>query len=778
MRTPMLDTIAAALTATLSAGAASNLHAQAAAPAATSAAATYMERYREVASLEPAKDKVADVHHLVLQRDVGRLILESGKLYLLKPVGGRTVGALFEGRGRFVFTPPVPSERAALKQFAGDSTLDDSLHEAILFFADSTATQLEALTFGPGEAPGDMARHVGNLLNSLEGDHEGSFDAAVMGPFLNGETVGFFFARIARDHGDDVIFTLDPDQSESVRLYKPAARAHLGGGWGLVTSFPAAGQSASVTWEARDRLRVPHYKLDLRADEAATGNLTLAGTATLTLAAREPVGPWLRFVLARRLAADSARWSTGEAAALFKAEEEGTLWVRASRRMAAGDTLTLTVWYHGDMFYHYLNMFFIDPATAWYPYNALGPMLATFDITYHYPSQYPLVSIGELIDSSAEGPRVRVTHWIQRLPTEWATFNLGTFSFFHAQYEGAPQLDVLISEAAHSQVRQLSRGLATEQGNKSEAVAVDISNSLKLYTALFGRPTYDHFYVTEIPYGEGVSFPGMIDLSFGTFQNTSLNGFDEFFRAHEAAHQWWGSGVRQASYRDKWLTEGLASFSALWFVQVERKNSQQYFKFFDQYRADVEADQHDAGPIWLGFRDASVDAPRGYQVMIYEKGAWVFNMLRVLMLDLRTMSDDRFTATMRDYYQTFLGQAATTADFQHVVERHIGMPMDWFFDEWVKGTDIPTYHVAWKNESAEGGRFRIRLRVRQEHVPATFRMPVLVSADLGQDRIAHFRVDVQGASGEYVSPLLPAEAKNVTFNDLHAVLAEVKTEGW
>jgi len=37
---------------------------------------------------------------------------------------------------------------------------------------------------------------------------------------------------------------------------------------------------------------------------------------------------------------------------------------------------------------------------------------------------------------------------------------------------------------------------------------------------------------------------------------------------------------------------------------------------------------------------------------------------------------------------------------------------------------------------------------------------------------------VQGASGEYVSPLLPAKAKNVIFNDRHAVLAEVKTEGW
>ena len=750
------------------------------APSPGPVAATYMERYREVANLAPLPGKVADVNHLVLRRDAGQLILERGKLYLLSPVGGRTVGAVFEGDGRFVLTPPLPAEQAALQRYAGAATLDDSLHEAILIFADSTLDQLHGLTFGPGDLPGEVGNHVSSLISSFKGDHEGSFDEAVMGPLLNGETSGFFLARVARNHGEAVLFELNPALSEAVQLLQPVNRARWGANWAVVTQFAAAQRTEglSAAWVYRDRLRVPRYKLDMHVVEAVSGNLTLAGAATLTLVGQEPVGPWLHFSLHRRLAVDSARWGNGEAAATFKADQDEVLWVRAGRRLGVADTLTLTVYYHGDMFYHYLNLFYIEPGIAWFPFNAQGPMLATFDLTYHYPSQYPLVSIGELSDSSAEGSRVNVSHWIQRLPSEWATFNLGTFTFFHSQYEGAPSVDVLISEAAHAQVRQLTRGLEVEQSNKSQAVAVDISNSLKLYTALFGRAPYDHFYVTEIPYGEGVSFPGMIDLSFSTFQNTQLNGFDEFFRAHEAAHQWWGSGVRQASYRDKWLSEGLASFSALWYVQVERKTSEQYFKFLDQYQADVQADHADVGPIWLGTRLETPDVPRGYQVMVYEKGAWVFNMLRVLMLDLRTMHDDRFTAMMRDYYQTYLGRPATTADFQRVVEEHMGMPMDWFFDEWVKGTAIPTYHVAWKNEPAEDGRFRIRLRVGQEHVPASFRMPVLVAADLGQNRIAHFRVDVQGAQGEYVSPLLPAEARSVTFNDLHAVLAEVKTEGW
>ncbi len=106
------------------------------------------------------------------------------------------------------------------------------------------------------------------------------------------------------------------------------------------------------------------------------------------------------------------------------------------------------------------------------------------------------------------------------------------------------------------------------------------------------------------------------------------------------------------------------------------------------------------------------------------------------------------------------------------------MPMDWFFDEWVKGTAVPTYHVAWKGEPAGTGQFQVHLRITQEHAPPDFHMPVLVSVDLGDNRFAHFRIDVSGAQTDYVSHLLPAMPKGVVFNDLHAVLAEVKTEGW
>lgn len=104
--------------------------------------------------------------------------------------------------------------------------------------------------------------------------------------------------------------------------------------------------------------------------------------------------------------------------------------------------------------------------------------------------------------------------------------------------------------------------------------------------------------------------------------------------------------------------------------------------------------------------------------------------------------------------------------------------MDWFFRQWVDGWQIPTYKVATRTEPAEGGKYRVRLRVLQENVPDGFLMYVPVTVDLGEKRMARVRVKVQGPRTEVDLPLMPAQPKSVKFNDLNGVLAEVNSVGW
>jgi aminopeptidase N len=163
---------------------------------------------------------------------------------------------------------------------------------------------------------------------------------------------------------------------------------------------------------------------------------------------------------------------------------------------------------------------------------------------------------------------------------------------------------------------------------------------------------------------------------------------------------------------------------------------------------------------------------------VYKKGAWVLHMLRILMLDMKTMEESRFSDTMRDFYASYEGKRASTADFRRIVERNAGIDMGWFFDQWVDGTSLPTYRVAYRTEPMEGGQFRVRLQVLQEGVPDTFLMYVPVTIEMGKDRVARLRVKVTGPRTEIELPAMPAQPKTLRFNDLEGVLADVKMGDW
>ena len=87
--------------------------------------------------------------------------------------------------------------------------------------------------------------------------------------------------------------------------------------------------------------------------------------------------------------------------------------------------------------------------------------------------------------------------------------------------------------------------------------------------------------------------------------------------------------------------------------------------------------------------------------------------------------------------------------------------------------------LAGRIEQTADGHWKVKLRVRQEHVPESFRMYVPVTLELGKKKqLARFRVKVEGPLTEIELPPVPTEPRKVTFDDLEGVLAEVKTAGW
>ena len=774
------------------------------APLSGSTAEAYEPVFEALRRLAPRADSVATVHNLTLQRDAIQFHFADGRLYLLTPVAGRTVGAVFVGRGAVSFVPPLAVERAQLSHVLRDSVLNTEISAAVLVFTDSTLWELtRELSFGSAAVGGDASGAVGDALGRLlEGRSHESESSTLMSGLLNGYVNGFFYGHVKRAHGEDLMFQVDPEQPEQIELLRGGKLD--GQKVQIVSQFPRVEDlqdSVLVGVERPDPLKLERYQVETTLGK----DLEFSAKASIRVTARRDGVRWAPFLLYEELKVDSVLDETGSADSFFRAKHSPELWVRFARPLVAGEARSLRVVYHGDLITYGSLMeqierrwtdslprrwrdslrralppamdrwFFLKSASLWFPrYGAPtygSGQAADMDLTFHTPAHYLLASSGRLVESRVDGD-VRTTHWVTERPAFVASFNVGPFSEFQITDPRIPPVTVQLNRDAHNHLRNLLLG----QRDPEQAVGADVANSLAFFTRVFGPPLFQRYYATEIPYGHGQAFPGLIHLSWWTFQSIRENGDEEIFRAHEMAHQWWGIGVEPATYRDAWLSEGFADFAGLWYMQLVLNDNEKFFKHLKDWRRDIRARRGDALPTGLGSRVAEVE-PRDYQVTVYEKGAWVIQMLRNLMLDFRTMKEDAFSAMMQDFYGQYRGRRATTHDFQRVVEQHLNLPMDWFFDEWVNGTAIPTYILSWHAEPAGDHRYALHIRIRQEDVPKDFIMPVPLEIEMGDGARAYVRVNVRGPVTEATLPL-PAEPTQLELNPLESVLAEVKTEGW
>ena len=96
------------------------------------------------------------------------------------------------------------------------------------------------------------------------------------------------------------------------------------------------------------------------------------------------------------------------------------------------------------------------------------------------------------------------------------------------------------------------------------------------------------------------------------------------------------------------------------------------------------------------------------------------------------------------FVSTYAGQSATTENLKAVVEKHMtpGMDldgnhkMDWFFNEYVYGTQLPSYKLDYSFEPGADGDLVLNMRLAQSAVSPDFLMPVPIYLELAKGKIA------------------------------------------
>jgi hypothetical protein len=458
------------------------------------------------------------------------------------------------------------------------------------------------------------------------------------------------------------------------------------------------------------------------------------------------------------------------------------------RAFDPGETFVIELAYEGELIEDRRDgrTYVLKDVLNWMPNHAhnRGTPGTRTSVTYRVPDRFRVASGSTLVDER-EVDGTRIMRWVSDDPVKSMSFNLGRFDVTEVDTEGPPRITVY-GDRSH---------LGFAPGNKAKTIA-DLTGAIETFTDYFGPYPFDSLLLTETPMYNGLAFPGLVLLSFQAF-GEMYTGEAELFRAHEVAHQWWGIGVEFKDYRDQWLSEGFAHYSAALYALSGMQEEDQFLEMLEAWRLDVlgkvnigqglgrhygfrpesmqRSDGHESGPLVAGYRLRSGDTPFDYRLLVYEKGAFVLHMLRMLLTDLDTGDDTRFRDLMRGFVADHRVEAASTDAFEAAVTRAFGEPMDWFFDQWVYGVDVPTYRpdLTVSRLIDQDDPFVLHGTIRQEDVPDGFRMSVPIRMQFDDRPSITHRVWVDADTVE-VEIGLPAEPSEIEFNYHHGVLADVR----
>ena len=753
--------------------------------------------------------------NFTLTWDAGIFQFQKGTLTFLSPVNGIVTGAIFIGEGHFNLKPVSFLDARELSRRIGADEVNEEFTDVVFRF-----TRLERLKFlsGLGEriepAPEAAAvlhnwrermrqRHEqasGFSQYLLQGETMDNVDADLLAAVYNDAHPVFFNAYLrGKKHKDLRFFVrvrvgglpqLDSPEEVSLINYDPEGLDD--GVWYLAHLKSEYLDHTATSAEDRRLFATHRYKIET----VIAKNGHLFSTATIRfepLVAGERV---LKFGLLPNLRVTRVTDEQGQDLYFIQEsrKQDGSFYAILSQGPSLGKELTINVEYAGDKVLEEAGegSFYVGARTSWYPnLNGFGER-ALYDLTFKVPRKYKVISVGTLKEESIEQD-LAVSHWITPIPVAVAGFNYGDYKKLDLPDDiaGYKISGYYISELPDN--LRGYRALETMAPKSMTKYALEQTRSqLQLCSLYFGKIPYDEIHITEQPnFNFGQSWPNLVYLPISAYTDSTqrwmlfgtisakFTGFVQEVTPHEVAHQWWGHSVGWASYHDQWLSEGFAEFSAGLFLQqaVGPDWRKDYLEFWERLRQRIleknnfGVPPNDAGPLWMGQRLVSPRTENAYQNVTYPKGAYVLQMLRSLMHSPDD-PDKPFMEMMHDFVNTHRERAATTESFKAVAEKHMTKIMDlekngrldWFFNEWVYGTQIPRYHFEYQLTPQEAGKVKLHMTITQSEVDEKFAMLVPVFADFGKGWVRFGQLGVIGNATRNVDVVLPSQPKKVALN--------------
>jgi hypothetical protein len=764
----------------------------------------------------------SDVSNFVLKRDRMEMTF-NGTFFFGVPVNGHVTGAVFVGQGTVhADAPPSPGdfEKDSMRRLLGADVLESDFKTVVLRMTDDTFDVIKSAmaprTVGApagASAQADAQSLAAKFEPRLLRETGLNLSARLATSILNNETPGVFFAEFDGGRRGRFDFVLD----HQTRVL--ASNFNVNGGEeGLVFTY-VPGIFYTDIWmafyaledyqpnhivpyaDANNVVDITHYDLDIDlhtpgSKMGVTSRIDMSANASnlrvIPFKIGESLGTYQDARLNRQLRLKSASIG-GQPVTAVQEDWEGGFTVYLPAPLKAGDKLTLSVAVEGNFLRSDLvpECFYLYSNESWYPRH--GELdRATFDLTFHHLKRQIVMAMGTR--GITEGPDparadYAISTFKMEQPVAIAAFALG-------QFERSKQMSTSASgeQKVPLEFSVFSQHSTRTRPIRSDFILAEMDNAVRYFSQLFGPYPYPQLSAVLHPYGFGQGFPGILFLApadTGDYHAMS-------FIAHETSHQWWGHVVLWRSYRDQWISEGFADYSAMLYVkqrdtQQPDSQSKLILEARDVLRASPRTSSGgigkgrvaDIGPIILGYRLSSSKSEGAPQGLIYSKGALVLRMVHFLLTNPANGNGDAFPAMMKTFVEKYRNGSASTEQFFQVASEYFAkspiaarynLPdlKEWFLRQWVYQAGFPSYHLDYDLQVQPDNTCIVTGTLRQEGVPDNWVMPLPIVFTMADKKVARTTVLAQGPSAK-VQLKLPSKPIKVELDPDNWVLSDKTT---
>ncbi len=255
------------------------------------------------------------------------------------------------------------------------------------------------------------------------------------------------------------------------------------------------------------------------------------------------------------------------------------------------------------------------------------------------------------------------------------------------------------------------------------------------FTDKFGAPESSRLNVVEIP---DDTLPAVWAPELAAILGSRVGDKSGVrLLANTIAHQWWGSEVSPRTLNDAWITNGMARYSELMYLEDESGRNAMYAALQD---VAAGALAYDTIPLSSIGRQNPFSPE--FQSMTLEKGAMIFHMLRGVI------GDKPFLATLKGALSQYTDSSLRSSDLEKVAEAQSQQQLTPFFAQWIDGTGAPQFtnkYAVYRLGNNKG--FRTIGEIDQDL--DLFRMPVELRVDT-DGKTETQKIDVVGTNSQYV----------------------------